>query len=226
MMTRLAIGGYRSIRDLTLELSPLTIVTGPNGSGKSSLYRALRLLADVAPSAAFALAGLDYASMAVVTVVVDGEFGDGSGFLVPPVEGLAIKAATCSTNKWAWSRAAAGEGRVVVRASLGRAGEATLLQHDDARLVELAHADLQAIVPGLGHVIDSHVQRWGGALPQYEVGHLDLVERVERDIADVAGLEVCGAAYRGVGIPAVIASGRAAASRLLSDDPHRGTEAR
>ncbi|WP_426260645.1 AAA family ATPase [Sphingomonas sp. DC1100-1] len=48
MMTRLAIGGYRSIRDLTLELSPLTIVTGPNGSGKSSLYRALRLLADVA----------------------------------------------------------------------------------------------------------------------------------------------------------------------------------
>ncbi len=48
MMTRLAIGGYRSIRDLTLELSPLTIVTGPNGSGKSSLYRSLRLLADVA----------------------------------------------------------------------------------------------------------------------------------------------------------------------------------
>ena len=48
MMTRLAIGGYRSIRDLTLALSPLTIVTGPNGSGKSSLYRSLRLLADVA----------------------------------------------------------------------------------------------------------------------------------------------------------------------------------
>lgn len=48
MMTRLAIAGYRSIRDLTLGLSPLTIVTGPNGSGKSSLYRSLRLLADIA----------------------------------------------------------------------------------------------------------------------------------------------------------------------------------
>jgi len=48
VITRLAIAGYRSIRDLTLELAPLTIVTGANGSGKSSLYRALKLLSDVA----------------------------------------------------------------------------------------------------------------------------------------------------------------------------------
>ncbi|WP_230631176.1 AAA family ATPase [Sphingomonas sp. Leaf37] len=48
MMTRLAIAGYRSIRDMTVDLAPLTIVTGPNGSGKSSLYRSLRLLSDVA----------------------------------------------------------------------------------------------------------------------------------------------------------------------------------
>jgi hypothetical protein len=47
-VTRLAISGYRSLRDLRLELAPLTVVTGPNGSGKSSLYRALRLLADIA----------------------------------------------------------------------------------------------------------------------------------------------------------------------------------
>ena len=48
MITRLAIAGYRSLRDIRLWLGPLTVVTGPNGSGKSSLYRALRLLADVA----------------------------------------------------------------------------------------------------------------------------------------------------------------------------------
>ena len=48
MMTRLAVSGYRSIRDLTLALGPLNIVTGANGSGKSSLYRSLRLLAEVA----------------------------------------------------------------------------------------------------------------------------------------------------------------------------------
>ena len=48
MITRLAISGYRSIRELVLALGPLTIIAGANGTGKSSLYRALRLLADVA----------------------------------------------------------------------------------------------------------------------------------------------------------------------------------
>jgi predicted ATPase len=48
MIDRLAVSGYRSLRDIRLALGRLTIVTGPNGSGKSSLYRALRLLADVA----------------------------------------------------------------------------------------------------------------------------------------------------------------------------------
>ncbi|ESQ80162.1 AAA family ATPase [Asticcacaulis sp. YBE204] len=48
MITTLCIAGYRSLRDIRLELDPINIVTGPNGSGKSSLYRSLRLLADVA----------------------------------------------------------------------------------------------------------------------------------------------------------------------------------
>ncbi|WP_442754914.1 AAA family ATPase [Methylocystis sp. JAN1] len=48
MITRLAISGYRSIRELVLAPGRLTVVTGANGAGKSSLYRALRLLADVA----------------------------------------------------------------------------------------------------------------------------------------------------------------------------------
>ena len=47
-ISTLAVAGYRSLRDVRFELGPLTVVTGPNGSGKSSLYRAVRLLADVA----------------------------------------------------------------------------------------------------------------------------------------------------------------------------------
>ena len=48
MILTLAVSGYRSLRDLVIPLGPLNVVTGPNGSGKSSLYRALRLLGDVA----------------------------------------------------------------------------------------------------------------------------------------------------------------------------------
>lgn len=48
MITKLAISGYRSLRDVRLAFGPLNLVTGANGSGKSSLYRALRLLADIA----------------------------------------------------------------------------------------------------------------------------------------------------------------------------------
>lgn len=48
MIHTLAISGYRSLRDIVIELGQLTVITGPNGSGKSSLYRALRLLADLA----------------------------------------------------------------------------------------------------------------------------------------------------------------------------------
>ena len=54
MLAALAIANYRSLRDVVLPLAPLNIGTGPNGSGKSSVYRALRLLAEVAQGGAVA----------------------------------------------------------------------------------------------------------------------------------------------------------------------------
>lgn len=175
-----------------------------------------RLLAETAPAAAFALAGLDYASMAIVTLVVDGPLAaEGSGFLVPPVDATTIKASTFSSQKWPWLAEQAG-GASVLRASIGRRGETAILHQDDESIVALAAADLRAAIGDLPSVVASHVQRWGGALPQYDVGHLDLVEGVEAAVAAVPGLEVCGAAYRGIGIPAVIASATAAVDRVLA----------
>jgi predicted ATPase len=48
VLSALAIANYRSLRQLTVPLGRLTVVTGANGSGKSSVYRAMRLLADIA----------------------------------------------------------------------------------------------------------------------------------------------------------------------------------
>ena len=64
--------------------------------------------------------------------------------------------------------------------------------------------------------IDQRVDRWGGGLPQYIVGHRSLVARVRSAVATQPGLAVCGAAYDGVGIPACVASGVAAAEQVLA----------
>jgi oxygen-dependent protoporphyrinogen oxidase len=178
---------------------------------------AARMLAELVPSASIELATIEYASMAIVTLAVrksDWPVGaDGSGFLVPSVEGRTIKASTYSHAKWAWSAEAGGD-LAVLRCSVGRLGEESVLQRTDDELAALAAADLRSAIgldaPVVGHL----VTRWGGGLPQYAVGHLDRVARVHAAVADQPGLAVCGAAYRGVGIAACVASAGQAATRV------------
>ena len=175
-----------------------------------------RLLASLAPTAAAELAAIEYASMAVVTLAfrdTDLDAVASSGFLVPPVEGGRIKAATFSFAKWDWVRAA-GDGLLLLRTSLGRHREEAALQADDAELVAWSVADLRDAVGVTADPVASHVQRWGGGLPQYAVGHLDRVARIRADLETLPGLAVCGAAYDGVGIPAVIASAHRAAREV------------
>jgi oxygen-dependent protoporphyrinogen oxidase len=182
-----------------------------------------RLLGPVAPVAAAELAGIGYASMAVVTFAFDAmsvpelAATDSSGFLVPPLEGRRIKASTFSFAKWGWVREAGsadGGGLLLLRTSLGRYGEETALQASDEELVSWSLADLRDAVGVRASPADTHVQRWGGGLPQYAVGHLDRVDRIRAAVAAVPGLALCGAAYDGVGIPAVIASAHRAAATI------------
>ena len=175
-----------------------------------------RLLRDVAPVAAAELAAIESASMAVVTFAFRADDVDGltgSGFLVPPVDGRTIKASTFSFNKWDWVRAS-GDGLLLLRTSIGRHREESVLQVADEDLVAASLADLHDATGLTAQPVDTHVQRWGGGLPQYAVGHLDRVARIRAAIGDVRGLAVCGAAYDGVGIPAVIASARRAVADL------------
>lgn len=179
---------------------------------------ASRLLAGVAPAASAELADVETASMAVVTLALPAERVpalDGSGFLVPPVEGRLVKAATYSFQKWDWLRTAGEPSGVVhVRASVGRHREAAVLQRDDDELVALVRDDLRALLGLDAPMVDAHVQRWGGGLPQYTVGHLGRVRRIREAVSQVPGLAVCGATYDGVGIPACIASARLAVAQV------------
>lgn len=204
----LTVGPTTAAEEITADAVVLAVPGAP----------AARLLADVAPMASRLLGEIEYASMAVVTFAFrESEVPtlattDSSGFLVPPVEGRRIKAATFSFAKWGWVRAS-GAGLLLLRTSLGRIGEEAALQATDDELVAWSLDDLRGAVGLTATPVDTHVQRWGGGLPQYAVGHLDRVARIREAVGVLPGLALCGAAYDGVGIPAVIAS----AHRAVTD---------
>jgi oxygen-dependent protoporphyrinogen oxidase len=188
-----------------------------------------RLLAGVpgASAAVTALGEVSYASMAIVTLAYPrsafpwpglGALG-WSGYLVPAVDGRAVKAVTFSTVKWphvADATASGAEPLEIVRCSVGRVGEEALLQRADDELAALAAAELAAATGVRGTPADTRLTRWGGALPQYTVGHLDRVATIRATVTAQPGLAVCGAAYDGVGIPACVATARAAVDQVMA----------
>jgi len=180
-----------------------------------------RLLLGVAPSAG-EFASLPYASVAVITLVVRGLQAEASGVLVAPGELPTIKAVTYSSAKWSWVASQAqqtwGPQVDIVRASVGRHGEARTLQLSDRALIERTFAEARRI-PGWGtaDLMEATVSRWGGGLPQYPVGHRGLVAQLRAEVAGISGLAVAGAALDGLGIPACLASAQTAARALTAD---------
>jgi protoporphyrinogen oxidase len=180
-----------------------------------------RLLSPVASQAAAQLAQIPYASMAIITLAFRaGEFPEQrrSGYLVPAVDGRSVKAATFSTVKWPHlARAADPRNPVhIVRCSVGRSGDVAVLQRDDDDLAALAAAELAESIGITAPPVAHRVTRWGGGLPQYNVGHLDRVARIRQAVSEQPGLAVAGAAYDGVGIPACVATARRAADQVIN----------
>jgi len=177
---------------------------------------AARLLAAATPGAARAAGEIELASSVVVALAYDpadaATLPSTSGVLVAADEPLSVKAVTHSSRKWAHLFPDVTDGLVRLRASLGRFGEAATLQVDDAELVARVRADLAVLAGITAAPVAVHVQRWGGGLPQYTVGHLDRVAAIEDGLP--AGLVVAGAALHGVGVPACVGTARAGAERI------------
>ncbi len=200
---RLVVGSTRDPETVEADAVVLALPSRP----------AARLLQAAGEPAAAPVGVLDYASVALVTLALPASvtLPERSGFLVPAGEGLTIKAATFFPRKWAHLRA--DDGPSLVRASVGRYGEEEVLRLSDEALVRQAHEDLSVALGGsLPAPVDAHVQRWGGALPQYPPGHPGRVAQARAALP--ATLRVAGAGYDGVGIPACIRSGQTAADEL------------
>lgn len=179
---------------------------------------AARLVHRHAPASAELLAAIPYASVAMVSLAVDRSLVDrdldGSGFLVPRPERRAITACSWTSTKWPHL---AGDSTVWLRASVGRDGDPTGLDLPDDELVTAVMADLAEMMALRGRPVDVRVTRWTDSLPQYRVGHLARVADLEADLASrCPTLVVAGAALRGLGVPACIRQGRAAARAVAA----------
>ncbi|WP_305094846.1 protoporphyrinogen oxidase [Prescottella sp. R16] len=175
----------------------------------------VELVADAAPALADAASGIALASSAVVALALPSgaALPDNSGILVATGEALGAKAFTLSGRKWPHL---ADRDVTLLRASYGRFGDAAVVDLPDADLIARARADLEVVTGIRAEPVDAFVQRWHDGLPQYAPGHLDRVAAIEAAAADVEGLEVAGAYLRGVGVPACVASGTTAATRLAT----------
>lgn len=174
-----------------------------------------RLLHHVAPAAAEAAAGIALSSSALVAMALpcDTALPDNSGILVATGEPLRAKAFTLSSRKWPHL---AARDVALVRASFGRFGDDSPLTWSDDDLIAAAVADLSTVTGVPINPVQSIVQRWPGGLPQYAPGHADRVATIESAVEALDGLAVAGAYLHGVGVPACVATGTAAAERVAT----------
>ncbi|MGE5827736.1 MAG: protoporphyrinogen oxidase [Micromonosporaceae bacterium] len=200
---RLVLGSTRDAEAIEADAVVLAVPSAP----------AARLLREVDPGAAADVSTLEYASVALVTLALPAgtQLPASTGFLVPASEGRAVKAATYLSVKW--PEQPRPDGLVLLRASVGRAGEVAVLQRSDEELISLVRGELAELVPvALPAPVAAFVTRWGGGLPQYGVGHVDRIRRVRAALP--ATLALAGAVADGVGIAACVRSGAAAAEAV------------
>ena len=137
---------------------------------------------------------------------------DGYGFVVPHVERRKIMACTFSSVKYAGR---APEDTALLRCFAGGALQPDMLDQPDEALEAQVREDLEALLGISGTPILCRTTRYPDCMPQYNVGHLDRVERIEARLQQFPTLALAGKSYRGVGIADCIASGEAAAEGMV-----------
>ncbi len=177
---------------------------------------AARLTASVDAELSTTLADIPASHCVIVTLAFDRSQVqhplEGFGFVCPLVEGRQVVACTFSSVKFE-GRAPAD--RVLLRAFLGGACRSDVVDWDDQRLVATALEELSELLGIRGEPLLVRVQRMPHTMPQYEVGHLERVRRIEGRLAELSGLQVAGNMLQGVGIPYCIHRGEKAAEALV-----------
>lgn len=178
--------------------------------------RAAELL-DTYPNIAAQLKTIEYASSAVVITahrIQDFQHPlDAFGLVIPWIEGRRILAVSFTSRKFP-GRAPADH--ILLRTFVGGAMQPELLNCDDRELNQIVSSELSDLLGMTRPPLFSRVVRYTNAMPQYHVGHTERIRSIMSSASEVDGLELAGNAYAGVGLPDCIASGRAAADRIVA----------
>jgi oxygen-dependent protoporphyrinogen oxidase len=136
----------------------------------------------------------------------------GFGFLVPRSEGKRLLAGTFVHNKFPHR---CPEDRALLRCFFAGRHAESVWPYSDDQVAGIVRNELQQILGLRAEPLFTRVYRWKSAMAQYGVGHLERLERIERLRQKLPGLALAGNAYRGIGVPDCVRSGREAARSLI-----------
>ena len=199
----------------------LTLSSGENIDADSIIctipaYAASELLGDIPEIQQ--LSQIHYVSVANIALgykhhQLQHEF-EGTGFLVPRKENRMITACTWSSTKWQHTAPA---GQTLLRTYIGRAGAEDWTNLSDEELVQAVRRDLRDLIGFDAEPDLVEISRCYRSMPQYPVGHGDLMDKVRTSLAaHLPDVWLCGAGYGGIGIPDCVQHGREAAEQLIS----------
>ena len=138
---------------------------------------------------------------------------NGFGFVVPYIEKRSLIACTFSSVKFSGR---APDGHVLLRAFAGGALQPEIFALDESELAARVEADLRELLGINEAPLFVETSKWERSMPQYEVGHLDRVNEIEKLVSELPGLTLAGNSYRGAGIPDCIRSGETAAESMVT----------
>ncbi len=179
-------------------------------------YITAGFLENAAGAAAALLRRIEYASSIVVILAyrkeeIETEL-DGFGFVVPAIERSSMIACSFSSEKFIGR---APQGCTLLRIFAGGAVKPDAYDMEDSRIRETVEKEISSLLGIRTKPLFTIVKRYPKAMPQYHVGHGELVEGIMSEIRKLKGLEIAGNAFSGVGMPDCINSGERAAERIF-----------
>ncbi len=178
-------------------------------------YVAADLVASFAPELAAELRAIRYVSTGTISLAYRRDEVshplNGFGFVIPRSERRGINACTWTSTKFSHR---APDDHVLLRVFFGGSRHPEAVEWSDERLLAMVERELRDIMGITARPILARVYRWPLAHPQYDVGHLDRIARLEALCPP--GLHLTGSAYRGVGIPDCIRQGEETAAGVMT----------